>query len=153
MKVLFVCTGNTCRSPMAEALFRKEAQQRGMNCECRSAGIATFTGSPASDNAVAVMKEIGVDISGFRSTSIKAILADEYDIYVPMTFNHAQALVQLGIGKNKIYLFDSEITDPYGGSVDFYRKTRDELSVCVKKLADFIQKNYGDNSNDTSNDK
>ncbi len=143
MRILFVCTGNTCRSPMAEALFLEEAKKRGLSCECRSAGIAAFTGSPASDNAVEVMKEVGIDLSGFRSTSIKEILADEYDLYVPMTYTHAQALMQLGIGKQKIYLFENDVSDPYGGSVEFYRKTRGELEKNIKLLADFVEKKYG----------
>ena len=143
MKILFVCTGNTCRSPMAQALFAEEAKKRGLDCECRSAGIATFTGNPASDNAVAVMKEIGIDLSGFRSTNIRSILSDMYDLYVPMTYTHARALLDLGIPKRKIYLFDSDVTDPYGGSIDFYRRTRDELSRNIKKLADFAEEQIG----------
>ena len=140
MRILFVCTGNTCRSPMAQALFEREIGERGVDCECRSAGISAFTGSPASDNAVAVMKELGIDLSKFRSTSLKAILADEYDLYVPMTYAHAQALIALGVGKHKIYLFDRDVSDPYGGSVDVYRTTRDELIQKLKKLADFVEK-------------
>ena len=140
MKILFVCTGNTCRSPMAEYLFRKEMHDRSIECVCRSAGIATYTGSPASDDAIRVMKEIGIDMSDFRSTSIKAILADEYDLYVPMTYNHATALREYGIGKSRIYLFHHDIADPYGGGINFYRHTREQLIEEIHTLADFVQK-------------
>ena len=131
---------------MAQALFAEEAKRRGLPCECRSAGIGAFTGSPASDNAVAVMKEVGIDLSSFRSTSLKAILADEYDLYVPMTYSHAQALVGMGIGRHKIYLFESDVVDPYGGGKETYRRTREQLTAYVKTLADFVQKQGGEES-------
>ncbi len=143
MKILFVCTGNTCRSPMAQVIFEKIDHDRNLNISCKSAGLSTFTGSPASDNAVTAAKEIGLDLSKFRSSSITAILPSlsEYDLFVPMTYSHAMALLQLGVEKKKIYLFDSDISDPYGGSLDVYRATRDELADKLKTLADFIENN------------
>lgn len=148
MKILFVCTGNTCRSPMAQYIFEKKSKERGIDCVCRSAGLATFTGSPASDNAAFVMKEIGINMAGFRSTSIKAILADEYDLYVPMTYSHAKALIELGIGKQKIYLPEHDIPDPYGGSIEFYRHTRDELQTLIERLLDFIEEKQNEPDGD-----
>ncbi len=130
---------------MAQAIFAQEAQKRGLDVESRSAGIATYTGNPASDNAVEAMKEIGIDISAFRSTYLRSILAEDFDYYVPMTKTHADALIQLGIGKHKIYLFDRDIADPYGGNIDFYRQARDELTKEIVKFADFIEKEVGKN--------
>ena len=65
MKVLFVCTGNTCRSPMAEGIFRKMMHDRGMEDKvlCQSAGLSAVDGDPVSENAVLACREIGVDIS------------------------------------------------------------------------------------------
>ena len=142
MKILFVCSGNTCRSPMAEALFKKICEERNMNVECRSAGTATFTGSPASDNSVAVMKEIGIDLTDFRSTSVTALNLPEYDLFVPMTYSHALGLLTMGVEKKKIYLFEEDVSDPYGGDIDIYRKTRGEISANLEKLADFVKENY-----------
>ena len=72
-KILFVCTGNTCRSPMAEGIFKK-LTQGDESISCSSAGMSFCDGDAVSENAVTVCKEIGVDISGHRS---KAICRDD----------------------------------------------------------------------------
>ena len=60
-----------------------------------------------------------------------------------MTMNHANALMKLGVEKNKIYIFDKEVSDPFGGSLEVYRKTRGELEENIMKLADFVEKRLG----------
>ena len=142
MKILFVCSGNTCRSPMAEAMFREIAKEQELNVECCSAGVLTYTGSPASENTIEVLKEIGIDISNFRSTDIKSLFPeiDTIDLFVPMTYTHAMILMQYGIEKKKIYLFDHDIPDPYGRDIEVYRKTRDDLAEQLEKLAEFVKK-------------
>ena len=141
MKILFICSGNTCRSPMAQAVFQKIAAEKNLSVECKSAGIAAFTGSPASENSVTALKEVGIDISNFRSTSITAIIPrlKDFDLFVPMTYAHAMALLQLGVEKKKIYLFDTDVSDPYGGDLSVYRDTRDELSKKLDTFAEFVQ--------------
>ncbi len=143
MKILFICSGNTCRSPMAQAVFQKIAAEKNLSVECKSAGIAAFTGSPASENSVAALQEIGIDLSNFRSTSITALIPrlDEFDLFVPMTYSHAVALLQLGVEKKKIYLFNTDVSDPYGGDLSVYRATRDELLKQLDILAEFVE-NY-----------
>ena len=143
MKILFICSGNTCRSPMAQAVFQKIAAEKNLSVECKSAGIAAFTGSPASENSVAELQEIGIDLSNFRSTSITALIPrlDEFDLFVPMTYSHAVALLQLGVEKKKIYLFNTDVSDPYGGDLSVYRATRDELLKQLDILAEFVE-NY-----------
>lgn len=144
MRILFVCSGNTCRSPMAEGLFKKISEERQLDAECKSAGIMTYSGLPASENSVTAMEEIGIDISKHRSADIRSLNPYDFDLFVPMTLSHAQALMQLGVEKSEIYLFNSDISDPYGGSLDVYRATRDEISDNLQKLAEFIEKKSND---------
>ena len=146
MKILFVCTGNTCRSPMAQAIFQKMAEEKNLNAECISAGISAFTGTPASSNSVSALKEIGIDISGFRSSSITSLLPviNDFDLFVPMTYNHALTLMNIGIKKNKIFLLKKDVPDPYGGDLERYRATRDELMKLLDDLADYVEKKTGE---------
>lgn len=145
MKILFVCSGNTCRSPMAEGLFRKKAGQRGLDAECSSAGIMTYNGLPASENAVKAMGELYIDISNHKSADIRSLNPYDFDLFVPMTLSHAQALLQLGVSKNEIYIFESDVSDPYGGSLEVYRATRNEIDENLEGLADFIENKAAEN--------
>lgn len=138
MKILFVCSGNTCRSPMAQMMFEKLAKEKGIDAECFGAGTSACTGASASENAVAVLKEIDIDISDYKSTSIKNLKLNDFDLFVPMTFAHAAFLMSLGVDREKIYLFDKDITDPYGGDINVYRETRYELAKALNQLAYFL---------------
>lgn len=144
MRILFVCSGNTCRSPMAEGIFKKIADERGLDVECKSAGIMTCNGLPASENSIKALEEIGIDISNHKSADIRSLNPYDFDLFVPMTLGHAQALMQLGVEKGEIYLFSNDVSDPYGGSLDVYRATRDELAENLQKLADFVEKKLND---------
>lgn len=133
MNIVFVCTGNTCRSPMAQALAIQQAQKQGLDCHIISAGLAAYRDAGASENAIEAMREIGVDISGHRSQPLTPSIIRQADIIVPMTGQHRQLLTAMGVPAEKLRSI-GEIPDPYGGDLDVYRQCRDTLQQAVTAL-------------------
>ncbi len=126
LRVLCVCTGNTCRSPMAAALLRREADRLKLPLSASSAGLAAFPGDPASGNAVRVMGEWGVDLSAHRARAVTPYLLDESDYVICMSESHRAALLPY-VSAEKLVVPPGGVPDPYGGDEDCYRATRDAL--------------------------
>lgn len=124
MKFLFICTGNTCRSPMAEAYLK----QKGIYAESR--GLAA-NGMPASQNAVFVMKEIGIDISGHISRQLTQDDIRNFDRIICLAKSHFDYLSEIGI---KCEILGDGISDPYGGDTTVYRHCRDEIINAIDGL-------------------
>jgi protein-tyrosine-phosphatase len=93
-KVLFVCTGNTCRSPMAEGLLKRMAQENRIPLEVQSAGLAAFAGVPATPEAIEACREKGVDISSHLSQPLNKTLVTESDLILTMTGKHKEMIVK-----------------------------------------------------------
>ena len=139
--VLIVCTGNLCRSPMAEGLLRQRFQEEGLETHHRvfSAGVWAVDGHQASDHAIAVMAERGIDITGHIAHTINANDVAEADLILVMTKDHEQVIrntwphygwkirrLSEMVGKRK------DVWDPYGGSIEEYR-------VCADTLSEYIE--------------
>ncbi len=131
-KVLFVCTGNTCRSPMAQALFDRYAVNNGIDAVADSAGLATADGLPVSQNAVNAMQELGIDISSHRAKSASKALLAAADLIVCMSNTHLEMLKAYGY---QATVLGRGIPDPYGGSLDQYRLCRDEMNAAMDSVA------------------
>ena len=142
MKVLFVCIGNTCRSPMAKGIF-EDLVRNDNDFECDSAGIACDGDEPAAKEAIEVCKEIGVDISNHKSKKITSIPAlNSFDLYIVMTHEHYVMLKLLRVKEDKIKILDNGILDPYSMDEDMYRKTRDQIKKSLEMLYnDLIDQN------------
>ncbi|MEX0907690.1 MAG: low molecular weight protein arginine phosphatase [Gemmatimonadota bacterium] len=146
--LLFVCTGNTCRSPMAEAIATGLLSERGWtHVEVRSAGISAADGSPATREAVDVSREQGLDLARHASRLVTPELLEWADLVLAMGSSHMRALEDLGTG-GKAALVSSfldgdgtgeSIADPFGSDIDSYRRTFTELRTAVAAVLDRLE--------------
>lgn len=138
--IIFVCTGNTCRSPMAEALFKANlTQDEKLNIEVKSYGLAVFGSDTANENAVKVMRERNIDISTHRSTPLSRLAVENADLIVTMTESHTDALLSAGVPNEKLMTLN--VPDPFGGSIEDYRRCADEIAAKLESVYDYIRKN------------
>ena len=145
--LLFVCSGNTCRSPLAQALTAHLLQAEGLNgWTVASAGLAAFNGMSATRQAMTAAQELGLDLSAHQSRSLTEELAAEAELVLVMTQAHKDLLVkEMPQYAAKVYTLKEfvgqagDVADPFGGSVAVYMETAQELQgllqLVINKLA------------------
>lgn len=155
LRIMFVCTGNTCRSPMAERLCIEVARKLGASkVEAISAGIDANVGSVASPHAAFVMREMGVDLSGHRARQLTAGLVEQVDLVLTMTpaqATRARAIVGANVRVQTLGDYAGmlgAVEDPLDGGVDRYRRTAEQierlLTAGLSKIAGVIERSCPD---------
>lgn len=147
MKILIVCTGNTCRSPLAEAMLRRKLAERGRaDIVVSSAGTGAWEGAPASEGSYLVALEGGLDLSGHSARLLTQPMIDAADLVLAMAPAHVARIESLG-GEGRTWLVgeyvgrsgtEAEVDDPFGASLEAYRDTFAQLDDLLGDVADRV---------------
>ena len=153
MKILFVCSGNTCRSPLAAAIMNarlaKAAPPTTVSAE--SAGTSAWDGAPASEGSYLIALERGLDLSAHRARMLTSDIVQRADLVLAMSPAHADRATSLG-GARKTFTLtefagdvdgDPEISDPMGGDVADYRATADRLESLIARVVERLHAGNG----------
>src|SRR5579862_6247289 len=149
--VLFLCTGNVCRSPMAEGLFRHAVKGRG-EFRVLSAGLGALDNQPPTHFSVLAMREIGLDISHQRSRALTAEMVNSADYIFGMTHSHVDTVALLyPAAAEKTFLlrefdetlepYEKDISDPIGSPYYIYVECRDQIEQGIVTLLKFMEQN------------
>ena len=140
MKILFVCTGNTCRSAMAAVMLNDITVKNDLNVLIDSAGVFAEVGGKAGDEAMAAMERRGIDLSGHRTKPLTDELIDMADVILVMTEAHKQLVESVAKGKVHTLLEyaggEGDISDPYGGDAEEYERTASEIYDALVDIAE-----------------
>ena len=143
MLILFVCTGNTCRSPLAELYFNDFCRRAGMtDIKSSSAGVCAFNGGTISRESAFILRENGICSDGFRSRAITPGMVNDADLIVVMGASHKAALLDAfpeAAPKTRLLMefagSAADVPDPYGGSAEYYRSVFEQMKNPLEKLA------------------
>ena len=143
MNIMFICTGNICRSAMAHWMLQKKVEERNKDIKVYSCGVYAENGDTPTKEAIQVMKEYNVDLTKHKATNIKNSNIEEMDIILCATLNHKNMVISMYPElKDKIFTMKEyagfpkdnlNISDPWGYGIDVYRACAKEIKECIKK--------------------
>lgn len=140
MNILFVCTGNTCRSPMAAAIMQHLCNEDGLDIRIESAGLLAADGEPATKEAILALAELEISLEGHKSQPVTEELIKKSDLIITMTEAHKMLLADLAGEKTRTICeladIDGEISDPYGGDLEDYKETANKLYIALSHIED-----------------
>ncbi|MDR0932344.1 MAG: hypothetical protein LBM70_04915 [Victivallales bacterium] len=138
MRIMFVCTGNSCRSPMADLYFNALCQRANRSdiAAC-SSGVCAWDGGLISRPAASVMEQLGIDSTKFRSRRFTSELAHQCDLLIAMSNSHRDAMSQIAPDQSvkiRLLLKEADVPDPFGGSSDHYMKIFETMKPALDEL-------------------
>jgi len=140
-KILFVCTGNTCRSPLAHVLAQKHFDDNGLDLIADSGGVFAADGASASAHSVSVAKKLGLDLAGHKAKKISREIIHEAAVVVCLTMGHKAHLVEnYPEHTGKIFTFGElsedcgDVSDPFGGDFAIYEKCAAQIKLYIEKI-------------------
>lgn len=147
-RIVFVCTGNTCRSPMAMAIFRQMAEASGLEMEVVSAGVHAVPGAPASPGALRAAAQRDLDLTPHQANNLHQLDLQPNDLILTMTRQQRDALLSLFPKlTDRVHVLRefvnagsrSDVVDPFGGGDQEYEACFAELAELVGKLIDKLR--------------
>lgn len=149
MNIVIVCTGNTCRSPMAEAILKDALIKRGEEIDkfnITSSGISTTDGLDASNHSISALREMNIDLKNHKSKLLTLDLVKKSDLILTMTKAHKDIILNsMPQFSDKVFTLkefaddnDMDIVDPFGGNLEIYKFTAKDIQNTINKLVDKI---------------
>ncbi len=156
--ILFVCTGNMCRSPLAEGIMKKKIEEEFTGDEkdlimIHSCGTYAYEGNKPAENALKTSRQNNTDISYIRSKPLTKMIADEADIIFAMSVEHMNYIIENFLsaknktfllkqfGENRLTQMSDSIPDPMGFTIEYYAKTYQEIKNAIDKVFPLIKEN------------